>query len=343
VRTAFGETFDVPDGYLNTASVGVPPVRVTEAVLESVRRWGSGGYSPPEFDAPVATARAAFAALVGVAPAQVAIGPAVSVLLGPIAAAVPDGASVVVARGEFTSVSFPFAVQQGRGVRVTEVEPDRLVERAADADVVAVSVVQSGDGRIADLDGLRAVRERHGTRVVLDVTQAAGWLPLSLGWADVVVGGGYKWLLSPRGTAWMAVRPGSDAAEAVPHLAGWYASEQPWGGIYGLPPVLAADARRFDTSPAWTCQVGAAEVLPWLAGLDVAAVHAHCAGLADALRAALGMPPAGSAIVSVAAPDAIDRLTAAGVRAAARAGGARLAFHLYNTADDLDRAIDALT
>ncbi|MGD9991124.1 aminotransferase class V-fold PLP-dependent enzyme [Pseudonocardia sp.] len=339
MRTAFGENFDVPDGYLNSASVGIPPVRVTEAVLESVRRWGSGRYSPPEFDAPVATARAAFADLVGVGADRVAIGAAVSQLLGPIAAAVPDGASVVVAQGEFTSVSFPFAMQAGRGVTVTEVPPDRLVERAAEADVVAVSVVQSADGRIADLDGLREVQQRHGTLVVLDVTQAAGWLPLSLAWADVVAGGGYKWLLAPRGTAWMALRP---EVEAVPHLAGWYASEDPWKGVYGLPPNLAPDARAFDVSPAWTCQVGAAGTLPWLAGLDMAAVHSHCAGLADALRMAVGTAPTGSAIVSVGAPGAIDRLTAAGVTASARAGGARLAFGLYNTADDLDRAVDAL-
>jgi hypothetical protein len=26
VRSAFGQQFDLPDGYLNTASIGVPPV-----------------------------------------------------------------------------------------------------------------------------------------------------------------------------------------------------------------------------------------------------------------------------------------------------------------------------
>jgi selenocysteine lyase/cysteine desulfurase len=338
VRAAFGERFDVPDGYLDTASVGIPPASVTDAVLETVRRWGRGLDSPPGFDRHVETARAAFASLVGVEPGRVAVGGAVSSLIGLVAASVPDRSRVVVAAGEFTSVTFPFAVQSGRGVQVTEVPLDRIAERAADADLVAVSVVQSADGRIADLDRLRAARAA-GTRVVLDVTQAAGWLPLELGWADAVVGGGYKWLLAPRGAAWMAVHP---ELEPVPHAAGWYAGADPWDSVYGLPPKLAPDARALDTSPAWMCHVGAAAALPWLAGLDAEAVRAHCVGLADAFRTGVGLEPAGSAIVSMRRPDAVRRLAAAGVVGAARAGGARLAFHLYNTADDVDRAVEAL-
>ena len=51
-----------------------------------------------------------------------------------------------------------------------------------------MSVVQSADGEIADLEALRA----SGKPVLLDVSQAAGWMPLSLAWADFVVGVGYK-------------------------------------------------------------------------------------------------------------------------------------------------------
>ena len=129
----------------------------------------------------------------------------------------------------------------------------------------------------------------------------------------------------------------------MPHHAGWYAAADRWGSTYGIPMRLAPDARALDTSPAWFSHVGAAVALPWLAGLDRAAVHAHCTGLADALRAGLGMDPAGSAIVSVPGSDAMERLTRAGVVASPRAGAARLAFHLYNTDDDVQRALDALS
>jgi selenocysteine lyase/cysteine desulfurase len=338
VRTAFGQEFDVPDGYLNTASIGIPSVAVGGAVAGAIAGWRAGAGRAGEFDEPVARAREGFADLVGVGVDRVAIGPAVSALVGLVAAAVPDGARVLVAAGEFTSVTWPFAAQAARGVEVTEVDLAEVGRRAGEFDLVAVSTVQSADGRIADLDALRAARAA-GTRVVLDATQSLGWLDADLSWADAVVAAGYKWLLSPRGVAWMAIRP---ELAAVPSAAGWYASADRWSDVYGLPMTLAPDARALDTSPAWYCHVGAAVALPWLAGLDRAAVHAHCVGLADTFRAGLGMEPAGSAIVSLRRDGAGERLAAAGVVSAARAGAVRLAFHLYNTDADVARAVAAL-
>jgi selenocysteine lyase/cysteine desulfurase len=338
VRTAFGQEFDVPDGYLNTASIGIPSVAVGDAVSGAIGGWRAGAGRAGEFDEPVARARQGFADLVGVGVDRVAIGPAVSALMGLVAAAVPDGGRVLVACGEFTSVTWPFAVHAARGVTVTEVDLAEVGQRAGEFDLVAVSTVQSADGRIADLDALRAVRA-GGTRVVLDATQSLGWLDADLSWADAVVAAGYKWLLSPRGAAWMAIRP---ELAAIPSAAGWYASADRWSDVYGLPMALAPDARALDTSPAWYCHVGAAVALPWLAGLDRAAVHAHCVGLADAFRAGLGMEPAGSAIVSLRRDGAGERLAAAGVVSAARAGAVRLAFHLYNTDADVTRAVAAL-
>jgi selenocysteine lyase/cysteine desulfurase len=339
VRVAFGQEFDVPAGYLNTASIGIPPVAVASAVDHAVALWRTGGARAADYDAAVESGRAAFARLAGVPVDRVAIGASVSSLVGLVAAAVPAGARVLVATGDFTSVTWPFAVQAGRGVTVTECELAVLGERAAEFDVVAVSVAQSVDGRLVDLDALRAARA-SGTRVVLDVTQALGWLPVRLDWADAVMCAGYKWLLCPRGAAWLAVHPELDL---TPLHAGWYAGENPWTSVYGLPLRLADPARGLDSSPVWLSHVGAAVALPWLAGLDLDAVRAHCVGLADTVRAGLGLAPGGSAIISLDRPDAADRLAAAGVVSTVRAGAVRLAFHLYNTADDVARVLDALT
>jgi selenocysteine lyase/cysteine desulfurase len=341
MRWAFGQQFDAPDGYLNTASIGMPPVVVAEAVAEAVRGWRAGSGRAHDFDEPVAVARAAFARLIGVEVDRVAIGSSVSSLVGLVAANLPDGARVIVAKDEFTSVTFPFLAQRGRGVLVTEVDLAEVPARAADADLVAVSVVQSADGALLDLAALRAASADAGTRVLLDATQAVGWLPLELDWADAVVAAGYKWLLAPRGAAWLAVSPELQAT-LVPHAANWYAGEQPWASIYGLAAPLAGNARRLDTSPAWLSHVGAAVALPWLASLDSAQVWKHCLRLADQLRIGLGGAPGNSAIVSVRSPGAADRLASAGMVVSTRRGVARLAFHLYNTDADVHRALTAL-
>lgn len=340
MRTVFGETFDLGPGYLNTASVGVPPRSVVDAMHATIDRWSAGADQPPVFDKDVAVARRAWASLVGVEPATVAIGAAVSQLVGLVAASVPDRSRVLVAAGEFTSVTFPFAAQAHRGVTVTEAALTELPDRIAGHDLVAVSAVQSADGAVADLDAIASAAADAGAMVLVDVTQAAGWLPLRLDWADWVVGSGYKWLLSPRGTAWLAASAaGLDLIH--PHSAGWYAGEDPWTTVYDLPLRLAGDARRLDLSPVWFAQVGSAVAVDWLAGLDTAAVRAHCVGLADAVLAGIGRPPGGSAIIAVDAPDA-GRLAATGVTSSVRAGRIRLSFHLYNTEDDVQLVLDAL-
>jgi hypothetical protein len=58
----------------------------------------------------------------------------VSPLVGLVAAAVPAGGRVLVATGEFTSLTWPFAAQAGRGVVVTEAPLTELADRAADHD-----------------------------------------------------------------------------------------------------------------------------------------------------------------------------------------------------------------
>jgi selenocysteine lyase/cysteine desulfurase len=341
MRSSFGETFRVPPGYLNTASIGIPPGRVVDAMTVMIRDWSTGTARPPGYDDPVAQARQAWAGLIGVPAERVAIGGGVSPLVASVAAGIPDGTRVLVVDNEFTSATFPFAAQHRRGITLTAVPPGELVSRVDGHDLVVVSVVQSADGTRADLDGLRAAAEAAGARVLLDATQAVGWQPLRLAWADWVVGGCYKWLLSPRGAAWLYVRP--DAMEhTLPLAANWYAGEDPWQTVYGLPLRLAGDARAFDHSPAWFAHAGAAVALTWLAGLDLRAVHDHCVRLADATLTGLGLAPQRSAIISLDLPNASTRLGDAGVVASQRAGRTRLSFHLYNTEEDVDRTVTAL-
>jgi len=334
--------FDPDPGYLNTASLGVPPLAGLAALESVLADWRRGLLSPADFDGAVNRARRAWALLTGVDVAQVATASTVSEFVGLVAAGLPDGARVLTAQGEFTSVIFPFLAHADRGVTVTELPLADLASFRGRADLVAVSAVQSADGRLVDLAGLLPAAREAGARVLLDTTQSCGWLPLDLDAVDYVVCAGYKWLLSPRGTAFLSVRP--ELVEGLrPIAAGWYAGDDPWTSIYGSPLRLAADARRFDLSPAWFSWTGAAEALELLAGLDLDGVRRHNVGLADLFLSRLGLAAQGSAIVTIDAAGAEGVLAAAGIRTAVRAGRVRASFHLYNDEADVDLAVRALS
>lgn len=329
-------------GYLNTASCGLPPDTAFAAFAAAAENWRTGRSQPKDFDATITAARAAWARLLHVPDDWVAIGPQVSPLIGLIAASLPAGAEVLVADGQFTSTLFPWLVQERRGVKVRSV-PFAEVPAAVrpSTTLVAVEAVRSADGCVADLEAITAAAREHGARVLADTTHGTGWLDVDGSQLDYVVCGTYKWLLSPRGTAFLAVRPELQDA-ILPHAAGWYAGGDIWDSIYGPPLRLADTGRRFDISPAWLCWEGTLPALLMLEETGIAAIAAHDIALANRFRGHLGLPPSNSPIVSVAVPGAGERLAAAGISAATRAGAARLSFHLYNTAEDADRAAEAL-
>jgi selenocysteine lyase/cysteine desulfurase len=279
-----------------------------------------------------------FARLHGVRADDVAVGSQVSVFMGLVALSLPRGARVVACAEDFTSVLFPLLAQESRGVHVDLVPLDELAG-AIDGStaLVAVSAVQSADGRLADLDAIAA----SGVPVFLDATQACGWLPLDASRFDYFACATYKWLLAPRGCVFMAVRP--EAAERLtPHLAGWFAAETP-AASYGGPLRLAAGARRFDVSPAWFSWVAQTGALELLEQVGIEAIHDHDVGLANRFRTGLGLPAGDSAIVSIPPSEGdADRLTAAGVMFADHGDLLRFSFHLYTTERDVDRALSAL-
>ena len=332
---SWSEQFDADGIYVGTATCGLPP-RVTQRAMRSIHDdWARGRIQGPDFDAVTGESRQRYARLVSAPVESVAIGHQVSPLVALIAAAVPDGAEVLVPAGEFTSVTFPLAAQAHRGVRVREVPLGAIAsEITANTALVALSAIQSADGALADLDAVAVAADRIGADVLVDLTQAAGWLPVDASRFAYTVCGTYKWLLSPRGTAFLTVR-GDRLDSLVPAQAGWYAGAAPWDSIYGLPLRLAPDARRFDVSPAWFAWVGTQASLGFLEDIGIGALHAHAVAVEHAFAEAAGLGPGPGAIRSLATDEAAAGiLAAAGVVASVRAGRLRLAFHVNNTVDE---------
>jgi selenocysteine lyase/cysteine desulfurase len=328
--------------YLNTASYGLPPAPAWEALQGALTDWRQGRTSWEAWGESTEGARACFARLTGVRAEDVATSGTVSQLVGLVADALPDGARVLAPDVEFTSLLFPFMAHADRGVTVETVPPARLADAIdASTTLVAFSTVQSSSGEVADAGAIVAAARHHGALVAVDATQSCGWMPLDATRFDVVACAAYKWLLSPRGTAFMAVTP-DNLDRLRPLAAGWWAGADPYDSYYGPPLRLAGEARRLDTSPAWFSWVGCLPALETLERIGVERIHEHDVALANRFRAGLGMEPSDSAIVSADVPGAQERLERAGIRAAVRAGSLRASFHVYNTEGDVDAALNAL-
>ena len=326
--------------YCNTASYGLPPRQGWEALQSALADWHGGRTSWEAWGKSTEGARAAFARLVGVEVERVAVGSTVSELVGSVVTALPTGARVVVPDIEFTSTLFPLLVQSRLDVRT--VPTARLADAVAQgAEAVAFSAVQMSTGEVADHEAIVSAAAGVGAITLCDATQALGWLPLQAGQFDAVVCGAYKWLMSPRGSAFLTV---SDRLleKVVPHSAGWYAGQDVHASYFGPPLRLAADARRLDLSPAWFSWVGTLPSLELIERVGIRAIHAHNVALANRFRTGVGLAPSNSAIVCADLPGAAQRLQSAGIVAAVRGGLLRTSWHLYNDESDVDRVLDVV-
>ncbi len=336
------DRFAAGRGYLGAATLGLPADVTREAVRRDLERWSTGTADVVEYTALVESARGHAATLLGTGADRVAIGATTSAFVALAAAAVPSGAEVVVVDGDFASVVRPFLARGD--LRVTQVPLAGLADAIGpDTWLVAYALVQSATGEVADAAAVRSASRMHDARVLVDTTQATGWLPTTDLDADVTVCHTYKWLCGPRGSAFAAFSARAQE-EIRPLTAGWYSAADPWASCYGPELDLAPDASRYDLSPAWHSWVGAEAALGLSVSLDPAEVLAHDVGLANAFRERLGLGSSNSAIVAWPDPEGshLAAMTRAGITASGRAGRARVSFHLWNDEEDVELTASAL-
>jgi kynureninase len=237
----------------------------------------------------------------------------------------------------------------------TRAPTERLVDAIDDrTKLVALSLVLFRSSHLQDVKAVVERAHRVGARVVLDVYQAAGTVPLQLEalGVDFAVGGSVKWLCGGPGAGFLYVRP--DLIKGLrPSLAGWAGHENPFGFETG--PIRCADSiDRFQTGtpnvPALAAARAGYEIV---AKIGVPAIRARSLELTRRLMDAatrrgwrLNMPQAdeergGSVIVDVpngaqVADELIQRQVIVDYRPNA---GIRIAPHFYNSEADIDKAI----
>ncbi|WP_242613871.1 aminotransferase class V-fold PLP-dependent enzyme [Actinomadura roseirufa] len=339
---------------------GSPPgaAPVVSALREVLDAWSSGDFDWTEWDGAAARARGLFADLAGVPAATVSTVGSLAEAAATVARSLPR-TRVVVPAEDFRSNLYPWLAAH----EVVTVPARDGATRAEDliaalddrTGLLAVSEVTSREGTRLDLAALREATDRVGARLFVNLTQSFGALRFSMDAVrpDYMAVHGYKWMLCPRGAAWLVTRPDRLDGDAplTPLAPSWKSGPLPHG-YFGGPLNLAEDAARCDASPAWFSWVGACAALGLLGRLDAAAVERHVLGLAARLTegaAALGLrrvhdgPPSHIVVLAVDGAERIaERLRRRGVRATALGDRVRFGIHYFNDESDISTVLDVL-
>ena len=267
---------------------------------------------------------------------------------------------------EFPSNMYLFEGFRRYGAEIVYVESDDTIrtnlERLLDAIdertvLVPVSLVLFKSAYIENAAAIVEKAHRVGARVVLDVYQAAGTIPIDLEalGVDFAVGGSVKWLCGGPGAGYLYVRPDL-ARELEPGIVGWAAHAQPFEFATGAI-CYAGAPERFQTGtpnvPAlYSCRAGYEIVRE----IGVEAIRAkslmltrRLIDLARARDYRINTPDAdtergGSVIIDVPNGAAVaDALIRREIIVDYRPGaGIRMAPHFYNTLGEIDHAMRAL-
>ena len=267
------------------------------------------------------------------------------------------GDNICIDAHEYPSVVGPFALRRSPAIELRTShggEPDRVAALVNEhTRLIGVSAVSYLTGERFDLKPLRQAADRVGALLIVDYTQASGYLPIEASVADFAFSACYKWMLGATGVA-VAYWNRQRQPDWAPITAGWNSLGSAADGYDPVPP-LRADAMRFTRgNPAHASIYVLNGALDYLARFDMEAVLAHVQGLTVALLDRLEAlqissttprdPLRHGASVCVASPRAraiVDTMAEQGVWAWNGHGRVRFSFHGYNSVHDVDRIVAA--
>src|SRR6266849_2614021 len=216
------EWFPIEDAtYLNFAAhAAIPSVALNAVQVSVAAKSRPHIVDDQSFFSVAQSLRQSLATLIGASPDDIALTTGAGAGLATVAYALKwsAGDEVIIAGGEFPvhyATWKPMEAREGITVRITHPEGqfiqsgDLIAAMTPQTRVISVSHVRFDDGSILDASSLAAACKKNGTLLVLDVSQSCGAIPMdvrSLG-ADFIVCAGYKYLLSPWGTGFLWSKP----------------------------------------------------------------------------------------------------------------------------------------
>jgi len=371
------EWFEIEDAtYLNLAAQSPMP-RVAHRAVQTAIEWKKNPHHIPDsayFEVPNRI-RASIAKLIGGQPEEIALTTGASAGMSVVAYGLTwkPGDEVLTAKGEFPMQYATWKPMEAReGIVVKVVTPrdrfltadDLIAAMTPRTRVISVSMVRFDNAVLLDAARLAAACHAQGALLLLDVSQSCGGMPLDVAklGADFVVCAGYKWLLSPYGTGFFwaknahieKMRPGpfywaaAEGAEKFHSLA--FENPQPVTGARRWDMAETSNYFNFaamDASVQFVLQFKPETVLArnrkLIDFLFERLPKDRCVPASPLDSAQRGPYGCFTARSPEKTAELYHQLVKEKIITSLREGNIRVSPHLYNTEQDIDRLIAAIT
>jgi cysteine desulfurase / selenocysteine lyase len=239
--------------------------------------------------------------------------------------------------------------------------------------VLAISSVQWSNGFRCDLDTISRLCRDSNVFLIVDAIQQIGAIPLDVQRTpvDALACGGHKWLLSPFGCGFLYLSP-EFRAKVKPPLAGYLSVAEPengWDTYFETPSITPVNDYEFvDNARSWETggtanypgAIAIAEGVALINEIGIGNIAEHVLSLTDQLIDSLQREQieivtpierryrSGIVTLTLDTPDDNAALLAflqqrkvlVSLRYTSNVGGIRVACHLFNNRDDVDRLVE---
>lgn len=350
--------------YLNSCSQGALSNAVQAGLEDYIASWHEQGSPWETWVDHYEAARTAFGQFINASPDEVAIVTSASAGINSIASALSfkDRNKVVMGEFEFPTMGHVWLAQRARGAQVQFIPavgnriPAANYEKMIDRHtaIVPLTHVCFKNGFRSDVKAVTQIAHAAGALVMLDDYQDCGTRPVDVKAMDLdfYVTGTLKYLLGPPGLAFMYVRK-EFISTLVPTVTGWFAQTNPFA--YDPQHIeLSPTARRFEYgSPPVPNVYAAMPGIQLLQEIGMENVAIHIKKLTQSLLNSacdLGiqiktLDNSDGPLVVLQSLDSnllVQKLAESGIVVSNRHDGLRIAFHVYNTLDDVKAVMEVL-
>ncbi len=346
--------------YLNAAAGSPIPRPVRVAVEQFYRELEDGG--DRDWDLWLERyehTRARVARFVGAEADEIAFVPNASTGINLIVDLLEGDGPVLSDELEFPTVTLPW-IHRGVPVHFMPAVEGILrresfaLAQAPRAATIAISHVQFSNGCRQDLDAFGALKE--GRHFVVAASQSLGAFPVDVrrSGIDALATSGHKWLCAGYGGGFVYVRR-ELIRKRPPRAIGWMSVEEPFRDDNRRARVVAANRRTEMGCPPFGPIFGLGAAVGYLQDIGIDAIAERVLALNMYLTTQLGragfevLSPggehrSGQTLVRVSEPARARRLLeSSGVYVTEKPGGLRIATHFYNSEQDVDVCVKALT